>query len=78
MGYGVTPTPSSIGSDAGKTQAFAQGEIAMLVDGRWDVTYFRDPDSGINFTWDVCPLPMYRAYDAEGFGAERDARKDIL
>ena len=72
MGYGVTPTPSSIGSDAGKTQAFAQGEIAMLVDGRWDVTYFRDPDSGIDFTWDVCPLPMYRAYNAEGFGADRE------
>ncbi len=73
-GYGITPTPtpSSIGSDAGKTQAFAQGEIAMLVDGRWDVTYFRDADSGINFTWDVCPLPMYREYDAEGFGAERN------
>ena len=72
MGYGVTPTPSSIGSDAGKTQAFAQGEIAMLVDGRWDVTYFRDPDSGIDFTWDVCPLPMYREYNAEGFGADRE------
>ena len=72
MGYGVTPTPSSIGSDAGKTQAFAQGEIAMLVDGRWNVTYFRDADSGVNFTWDVCPLPMYREYDAEGFGAERN------
>ena len=72
MGYGITPTPSSIGSDAGKTQAFAQGEIAMLVDGRWDVTYFRDPDSGINFTWDVCPLPMYREYNAEGFGADRE------
>lgn len=71
-GYGITPTPSSIGSDAGKTQAFAQGEIGMLVDGRWNVTYFRDPASGINFTWDVCPLPMYRAYDAEGFGAERN------
>ena len=72
MGYGVTPTPSSIGSDAGKTQAFVQGEIGMLVDGRWDVTYFRDPQSGINFTWDVCPLPMYREYDADGFGAERN------
>ena len=72
MGYGITPTPSSIGSDAGKTQAFAQGEIAMLVDGRWDVTYFRDPESGINFTWDVCPLPMYREYNAEGFGADRE------
>lgn len=71
-GYGVTPTPSSIGSDAGKTQAFAQGEIGMLVDGRWDVTYFRDPDSGVNFTWDVCPLPMYRDYDVDGFGAERN------
>ena len=72
MGYGITPTPSSIGSDAGKTQAFVQGEIGMLVDGRWDVTYFRDPQSGINFTWDVCPLPMYREYDADGFGAERE------
>ncbi len=72
MGYGVTPTPASIGSDAGKTQAFAQGEIAMLVDGRWNVTYFRDEDSGVNFTWDVCPLPMYRDYDVDGFGAERN------
>ena len=71
-GYGITPTPSSIGSDAGKTQAFAQGEIAMLVDGRWNVSYFRDPDSGVNFTWDVCPLPMYRDYDVDGFGAERE------
>ncbi|MBE5819121.1 MAG: extracellular solute-binding protein [Clostridiales bacterium] len=71
-GYGITPTPSSIGSDAGKTQAFAQGEIGMLVDGRWNVSYFRDPDSGVNFTWDVCPLPMYRDYDVDGFGAERE------
>lgn len=71
-GYGVTPTPSSIGSDAGKTQAFAQGEIAMLVDGRWNVSYFRDADSGVNFVWDVCPLPMYRDYDVDGFGAERN------
>ena len=71
-GYGITPTPSSIGSDAGKAQAFAQGEIAMLVDGRWAVPYFRDPDSGVSFTWDVCPLPMYRDYDVDGFGAERE------
>ena len=71
-GYGITPTPSSIGSDAGKTQAFAQGEIGMLVDGRWNVTYFRDPDSGVDFVWDVCPLPMYREYDVEGFGPERE------
>ena len=71
-GYGITPTPSSIGTDAGKTQAFAQGEIAMLVDGRWNVSYFRDSASGVNFTWDVCPLPMYRDYDADGFGADRE------
>ena len=71
-GYGITPTPSSIGTDAGKAQAFAQGEIAMLVDGRWAVPYFRDPDVGVKFTWDVCPLPMYRDYDVDGFGAERE------
>ncbi len=71
-GYGITPTPSSIGSDAGKAQAFAQGEIAMLVDGRWEVTKFRDPDTGINFVWDVCPLPMYREYDKDGFDASRE------
>ena len=71
-GYGITPSPASIGGDAGKTQAFAQGEIAMLVDGRWNVSYFRDADSGVNFTWDVCPLPMYRDYDVDGFGAERN------
>ena len=71
-GYGITPTPASIGSDAGKTQAFAQGEIGMLVDGRWNVTYFRDADSGVDFVWDVCPLPMYREYNVSGFGAERE------
>ncbi len=70
-GYGITPTPSSIGSDAGKAQAFAQGEIAMLVDGRWEVTKFRDESTGVNFVWDVCPLPMYREYDKDGFDASR-------
>lgn len=71
-GYQVTPTPSSIGSDAGKVQAFAQGEIAMLVDGRWNVTKFRDPSQNVSFTWDVCPLPMYREYSESGFGADRE------
>lgn len=71
-GYQVTPTPGSIGSDAGKVQAFAQGEIAMLVDGRWDVTKFRDPSQNVRFTWDVCPLPMYREYSHDGFGTDRE------
>ena len=64
-GYGITPSPTSIGGDSGKTLAFANGEIAMLVDGRWNVTNFRDKMDGV-YDWDVAPLPQYKEYDAEG------------
>ena len=64
-GYGVTPYPSSIGGDSGKTLAFASGKISMLVDGRWNVTNFRAQMDG-KYEWDVAPLPMYKEYDAEG------------
>lgn len=63
-GYGITLTPSSIGNDSGKTNAFANGQIAMLVDGRWNVTNFRKQMG--NEGWDVAPLPMYKQYDSEG------------
>lgn len=63
-GYGITPTPSSIGGDSGKTNAFANGQVAMLVDGRWNVTNFRKQMG--NEGWDVAPLPMYKQYDSEG------------
>lgn len=66
-GYGITPYPTSIGGDSGKVNAFINGQVAMLVDGRWDVTEFRksiDTDSA--FEWDVAPLPMYKQYDDEG------------
>ncbi len=73
-GYGITPYPSSIGTDAGKTAAFVNGNVAMLVDGRWNVTNFReqigenasDASSKDGFVWDVAPLPMYKEYDEEG------------
>ena len=65
FGYEVTPYPSSIGGDAGKTLSFASGKIAMLVDGRWNVTNFREQMDG-KYEWDVAPLPMYKEYDAEG------------
>jgi ABC-type glycerol-3-phosphate transport system substrate-binding protein len=64
-GYGITPTPTSIGGDAGKTKAFANGNVAMLLDGRWNVPNFRDQMDGI-YKWDVAPLPRYRTYDDNG------------
>ena len=62
-GYGITPSPSSIGTDAGKTVEFVNGNISMLVDGRWNVTNFREM---MKDEWDVAPLPMYKEYDSEG------------
>jgi multiple sugar transport system substrate-binding protein len=64
-GYGITPTPTSIGGDAGKTRAFANGNIAMLIDGRWNVPNFRQQMDGV-YNWDVAPLPRYRSYDENG------------
>ncbi len=64
-GYEITPYPNDIGSDAGKTNAFASGQLAMLVDGRWNVTNFRKQMDGV-YDWDVAPLPMYKEYDEEG------------
>lgn len=64
-GYGITPTPTSIGGDAGKTRAFANGNIAMLIDGRWNVPNFREQMDGV-YEWDVAPLPRYRSYDENG------------
>lgn len=76
VGYGICPMPTSIGNDAGKVSAFAKGEIAMLVDGRWDVvefrkqmgeTYSENPATGRGqYNWDVAPLPMYKTYDENG------------
>lgn len=63
-GYGITQMPSDIGGDSGKTNAFANGQVAMLVDGRWNVTNFRKQLG--NDGWDVAPLPMYKEYDSEG------------
>ena len=65
MGYGITPYPQSIGGDSGKTAAFATGKVAMLVDGRWNVTNFREQMDG-KYAWDVAPLPIYKEYDSEG------------
>lgn len=64
-GYGITPYPTDIGSDAGKTNHFTSGQLGMLVDGRWNVTNFRKQMDG-SYKWDVAPLPMYKEYDAEG------------
>lgn len=64
-GYGITPYPSDIGGDSGKTNHFVSGQLGMLVDGRWNVTNFRNKMDGL-FEWDVAPLPMYKEYDADG------------
>lgn len=64
-GYGICPAPTSLGGDAGKTAAFAKGELAMLVDGRWNVVGFREQMDG-KYKWDVAPLPQYKTYDQDG------------
>lgn len=64
-GYGICPEPTSLGGDAGKTVAFSSGNLAMLVDGRWNVVDFRKKMDG-EYAWDVAPLPQYKEYDAEG------------
>lgn len=64
-GYDVCPSPTSIGGDAGKVAAFADGKVAMLVDGRWSVVNYRKKMDGI-YNWDVAPMLQYREYDEEG------------
>lgn len=64
-GYGICPSPTSIGGDAGKTAAFTSGNLGMLVDGRWNVPNFRKMMDN-KYSWDVAPLPQYKKYDAEG------------
>lgn len=64
-GYGICPSPTSVGGDAGKVAAFADGQVAMLVDGRWSTVNFRKKMDGV-YDWDVCPLPQYKEYYAEG------------
>lgn len=64
-GYQVTPYPNSIGGDSGKTAAFKTGKVAMLVDGRWNVTNFREQMDD-KYEWDVAPLPIYKEYDKDG------------
>ncbi|MCH5158109.1 MAG: extracellular solute-binding protein [Clostridiales bacterium] len=68
--YGICPKPNQIGSDGAKTDEFINGRLAMLVDGRWNVTQFRRKDNNElvkkGVVWDVAPLPMYKEYDSEG------------
>ncbi len=58
-GHEVTPLPTDIDGDAGKVNEFQYGNLGMLVDGRWNVTKFREITK---FEWDVAPLPMYKTY----------------
>lgn len=60
-GYGICPAPTSVGGDAGKVAAFADGKVAMLVDGRWSTVNFREKMDGV-YSWDVAPLPQYKEY----------------
>lgn len=68
-GYAVSATPTSMGSDGAKSNSFLQGIINFLVDGRWNVTSFR---TTAKFNWDVAPLPIYKTYDQDGFGMDRN------
>ncbi len=74
-GHAVSAYPKQIGSDSDKATKFAEGQIGMLVDGRWNVVDFRKqcgekPGDGAagggKFEWDVAPLPQYKKYDAQG------------
>ena len=51
--YHVAPTESDVGN-ARMSQLFAEGKLAMMVGGRWDVPGFR---KRITFSWDVAPFP---------------------
>lgn len=64
-GYGITPYPTDIGGDAGKTTSFMNGHLAMLVDLRYITSTFRN-EMDDEYEWDVAPLPMYKEYDANG------------
>ncbi len=64
-GYEVCPAPSALGGDGAKTENFTSGNLCMLVDGRWNVTNFRD-NKIVSFDWDVAPLPIYKEYDSNG------------
>jgi len=64
-GYGICPAPTSVGGDAGKVAAFSNGQVAMLVDGRWSTVNYRATMDG-KYDWDVAPLPQYKEYYAAG------------
>jgi len=64
-GYGICPSPTSVGGDAGKVAAFADGQVAMLVDGRWSTVNFRKKMDKY-YDWDVAPMPQYKEYYKEG------------
>ena len=64
-GYGITPRPTDIGGDAGKTTSFMNGHLAMLVDLRYITATFRN-EMDAEYDWDVAPLPMYKKYDEAG------------
>ena len=64
-GYGICPSPTSVGGDAGKVAAFEDGKVAMLVDGRWSTVNFRRKMNGV-YDWDVAPMPQYKEYNADG------------
>ena len=64
-GYGISPTPSSIGGDSGKTIAFKDGLIAMLVDDAYVIADLREQMEGY-YEWGVAPLPQYKEYDSAG------------
>ncbi|MBO4962978.1 MAG: extracellular solute-binding protein [Clostridia bacterium] len=62
-GYNICPKPTSLGGDGAKTTTFKNKQLGMLVDGRWNVTDFRDT---VTFEWDVAPLPVYKVYNTDG------------
>lgn len=51
--YHFAPSDAQKGS-LSNSQLFKQGEIAMLISGRWSVPFFR---KNLDFDWDIVPFP---------------------
>lgn len=61
-GYGVTPDPSTVGSD-GKTGYFTSGRVSMIVNTFSSIKQVRE---NMKDEWDVAPVLQYKEYSTDG------------
>lgn len=71
----VAPTRKEVGS-ASMSQLFLQGDLAMLISGRWSVPVLRQQAT---FRWDVAPFPKGEAgsvvgIDASGYAIAKESK----